>query len=376
VYYDAPAQLRYMASNLLLRDGGTTESPSYNTARLETVPIMALVRQLRNLHPERFPAQEFPVLFDHPNYRAMFGYFTDLVCIEKYLPVIGDMGSATLAKPAQTATLAYGSLGAHATVAYGQYGDAKLAQTAVFSRAVPTEPDFFADTALLDRVRQAGEAAGSHIARQTQAMDGYKLAILRDGDGEQQRALWSFYGALLTHGQPGPLEIGLMAKGLDLLPSIGYPQSWKDAGTWEGHVLTHNTVCVDRANPGGDVGRLLALVKTPWCQWLELDRERVASGVTEFRRQVLMVSLGAEDFYVVDILDVLGGGEHHLSYHGPQAPVTTSGPGPLSPGPGHACRAGDEVRRDVRGRRRAQAPRPVLPADRGATGQAGGILVG
>ena len=57
-------------------------------------------------------------------------------------------------------------------------------------------------------------------------------------ESDNQRALWTLYGSPLTHGHNDPLTIGLFAKGLDLLPAIGYPESWKDAGVWESHILT------------------------------------------------------------------------------------------------------------------------------------------
>ena len=59
-YYQAPAQLRHMASNLLFKDGGTTESPNYNTARLHTVPIMQMVERIRARRPEEIPTGRYP----------------------------------------------------------------------------------------------------------------------------------------------------------------------------------------------------------------------------------------------------------------------------------------------------------------------------
>lgn len=325
VYYQGPAQIRYMASNLLLKDGGTTESPNYNTARLSTVPIMQMVERIRALHPDQFPEERYPSLFAHPKYQAMFDYFTDIVCIEHYVPVIGDSGGGTPVKPAQPTALDYGYLGGYSLDAFRQYGDAKFAQVASYGGLLAKGPEFFVDTGVAERARAAADKAGPHIGRSSQAMDGYKLAILRDGKGDNQRALWAFYGSTLTHGQGDYMQIGLFAKGLDLLPGIGYPQSWKDADAWEAHALTHNTVVVDQSNPGGDVGRLLGFVPTPLAQWMEMDKERVAPGVSTYRRNVALVSVSEKDCYAIDVFEVRGGVDHHLSYHGPQAQVTTSG---------------------------------------------------
>jgi oligo-alginate lyase len=325
VYYAAPAQIRYMASNLLFRDGGTTESPSYSTARLDTVPLLRLVERLRKLHPDQFPEREYPLLFDNPKYRAMFSFFTDLVCIERFMPVIGDMGGDTLAKPVSPESLHYGYLGSYAADAFEQYGEAKFAQAAFYSGAVSDRAGFHTDVELNAKIKAAAEQAGPHILRKSQVLDGYKIGLLRDGEGDNQRTLWDFYGSLQAHGQNDSLQVGLFAKGLDLLPGIGYPQSWKDVGLWEAHPLTHNTVCIDREYTGGDFGRMLGFVDSSAAQWMQVEKEGVGADVSVYRRTLALVKLSDEDCYAVDIFDVKGGGEQHLSYHGPQAPTTTGG---------------------------------------------------
>jgi hypothetical protein len=255
----------------------------------------------------------------------MFDYFTDLVGIEKHIPVIGDMGSSALVKAAQQEGLNYGYLDGYALEAFEHYGDTKFAQAAQYGGSLAGAEGLADPQSVAARAREAALKAGPHVRRDSQVMDGYKLAFLREGEGDNQRALWSYYGATLAHGQPDPLMVGLFAKGLDLLPGIGYPQSWKDAGVWEGHVLTHNTVCVDQGNPGGAEGRMLGFVKTPVVQWMQLDREGVAPGVDLFRRTLVTVKLNDREGYAVDLFEVHGGSEHHLSYHGPQADVTTEG---------------------------------------------------
>lgn len=324
VYYTAPGQVRYLAANLLLKDGGTTESPSYNTARLAFVPLLKLVDRIQKLHPDQFPQDRYPLLFKDPKFRAMFDYFTDMVCIEKYMPAIGDMGSAP-GKPTQTTSLNYGYLGSYSLDAFAQYGDTKFAQAAYYTGALPTGEGMDVDQALVARAREQALAAGPHIQRESQIMDGYKLAFLRDGEKDDQWDLWTFYGSPLTHGHNDPLTIGLYAKGVDLLPGIGYPQSWKDAGAWESHILTANTVCVDRQGGEGYEGRLLGMARTPAAQWLQLDKDDVSAGVDLYRRTLVSVKLNARDGYLVDLFDVHGGSEHHLAYHGPQAEVTTQG---------------------------------------------------
>jgi len=70
VYYTAPGQVRYMAANLLLKDGGTSESPSYSS-----IPWLRAADQARGAAaeaaPGSIPAGTLPVAVADPKFRAM-----------------------------------------------------------------------------------------------------------------------------------------------------------------------------------------------------------------------------------------------------------------------------------------------------------------
>ncbi|MBI2439819.1 MAG: heparinase II/III family protein [Lentisphaerae bacterium] len=82
----------------------------------------------------------------------------------------------------------------------------------------------------------------------------WNLAILRSGQGAREHAFWLHYGSGGTHGHTDPLNLGLFAKGLDLMPDLGYPPlqvADRERVHWYLQPAAHNTVVVDNAmRPG------------------------------------------------------------------------------------------------------------------------------
>ena len=78
----------------------------------------------------------------------------------------------------------------------------------------------------------------------------WHLAILRAGGGDAARAAWVSYDSWGQHGQASGMNIGLFAKGLDLMPENGYAPL-QIAGfqgphfDWYWSTAMHNTVVVD-----------------------------------------------------------------------------------------------------------------------------------
>ncbi len=89
----------------------------------------------------------------------------------------------------------------------------------------------------------------------------WHLAILRSGKSNNSRALWLDYDAGLAcslypsggHSQQDCLNLGLFAKGLDLMPDFGYPPvqygGWEsERAKWYHSTAAHNTVLVNNAD--------------------------------------------------------------------------------------------------------------------------------
>ena len=140
--------------------------------------------------------------------------------------------------------------------------------------------------------------------RPSEFLDGYGLGILRSGQGQNQRDATLFYGGVRGHAHYDPLMLGLHGFGRDLLPNIGYPQSWNFAHAWEWSLFTHNTVVVDRdESPCSTVVGSLTVwaakggrrpghggLQTPYR--VQEPRGEKGPDVTDYRRMVVLVDLG------------------------------------------------------------------------------------
>jgi hypothetical protein len=157
----------------------------------------------------------------------------------------------------------------------------------------------------------------------------WHIAILRSGEGENERALWLQYDSMGGHGHANHMNLGLFAKGLDLLPDFGYkPVQFGGWGSpranWYGKSPAHNTVVVDGADHGNGGGKT-----TLWANGREFRAIRASGpepvGVQQFERTAALVDVSERDAYILDVFRVVGGKDHAKftgSYFGK---VTTQG---------------------------------------------------
>lgn len=324
LYYRVYGPMRYFG-NLLGPDGSSFESPGYNSARLNMLEAMDVVDRFFAAHPE-LSRDRFPSLWDDPRFAAQFDYYTDLVLLDRWLPAIGDAGGETVIperRPADRLSLVSPGVAAKA---WQRYRTPRLARLAYGYEDTAPLPSLWDDVPLKE-LATARRRAPDAIERRTQALDDYGLALLRSGEGEEGRVLWLWYGRLLDHGHEDGLSIGFAARGLDLLPELGYPKSWTHAGRWEAHSLVHNTLTVDESAlpTGRERGRLELLSALPGFQVVEARAGLPDDEPPQARRLLALVDVDAADCYALDLYTVRGGSSHTLSYHGPQGPVTVEG---------------------------------------------------
>ena len=345
LYYKSTGPLRTFASNSLFKDGGGAESIGYNTSKLAMFPTMEKVEQLRKLHPLEIDTARYPVMWDEPKLKAMVGsYFMDLITLDRYYPGVGDCTPEPM-HPTDRDRGLRTLLGGYGETVYRQYGDERAATTLMDSTGKISHASIFKKP-IDDEVRRAVEKLGTFLPRETQLFDGYRLAIARSGSDEDQRALWTFYGAHPAHLHHDPMNLGFEALGKALLPDLGYPKSWDFAGAWEQHIATHNTVMIDRKNPTiHDFGRLISLQSANGVEMIDSQEDpyRTADlafgesphpsplpqrgeGDRLYRRTSLMIDLSPQDCYMADIFRVRGGTEHWQSWHGPAVPPVYEGP--------------------------------------------------
>jgi len=163
---------------------------------------------------------------------------------------------------------------------------------------------------------------------------------LRSGTGENEGTLWIDYDAGERHSHADGMNIGLFAKGLDLIPEFGYPPvgygGWESQkARWYTKTAAHVTVAVDgkdqkRVNSGMTtlfVGQTVSLPLTNGQRFQAIrcsDPAMIdgaprgdpgAADGARYERTVALVDLDDSDSYVIDSFIVSGGKDHAKFFH-------------------------------------------------------------
>jgi hypothetical protein len=178
------------------------------------------------------------------------------------------------------------------------------------------------------------------------------LGILKSGTGNDTRALWLDYDIGGNHCHADAMNIGFIARGIDLLPGFGYPPvqfgGWYSArAIWYRMTASHNTVVVDGQDQmTGLWQRESAPLKnqldplkrqsrgqtTLWCTTPSLGAIR-ASGphlleqtdMSQYERTVALIDIDDQNSYVFDCFRVIGGKDHAKFIHGHMGSLSTTG---------------------------------------------------
>jgi len=275
-----------------------------------------------------------------PRIREMYRFHIDTLCIGHYYPRSGDTGTYGMR--------AGGYAGAPFTrnpgVGPSMYtllanlheltGDPAFAQTLIAANGGETEGlpyDLFAENpeGLQGRMRAVLDEHGPEPKLDSVNKPEWHLAILRSGEGLNARALWLDYDSGGGHGHLDGMTLGLFARGLDLLPDLGYPPvqygGWDSPrAAWYIGTLSHNTTVVDRAGQAAASG-----TTTLWADGEQFRAVRASgaaiAGGQQFERTAAMVDVSAEDFYVLDVFRVVGGQEHARFVQSLPGEATTDG---------------------------------------------------
>ena len=318
-------------TNGLTRKGGGHESPNYNTIKCDFIRVNRLMDQVRARRPDLFPLDKYPDLFGGEKARRLFDFFIDVMILDTFLPSIGDSGGIYPMRRAKPHGYSY--LRAEYLYAFERYGDPRHARacTAYEGKTVPKGELF--ERYLAEEIEAALARPESRITRESRVLDGYGLGILESGRGEDGRAALLNYASLIGHRQCDHLSLLLFARGVDLLPDLGYPFSWEYRWTWDSNSMAHNTVTVDETQPVQDIGgqgwvfasadgvHVISASHDPY------PAGRIALGKPDakmtdlYQRTVLLVDVDPKRFYVVDLFAVNGGEQHDQSWHGPLVKV-------------------------------------------------------
>jgi hypothetical protein len=151
----------------------------------------------------------------------------------------------------------------------------------------------------------------------------WRLAVLRHSRAPDA-AVWIDYdsvpeSAIKNHYHFDAMNLGIFAKGLDLLPELGYPAvqygDWHTPqALWTKKTASHNTVVVDGVDQKGGPSESVIWKGDGPVQVIRA-RSPQQYGGTAYERTLVMVESSASDFYVLDVFDVAGGKRHAKHTH-------------------------------------------------------------
>ena len=276
----------------------------------------------------------------NPRLHAMYRFHLDTWCLGHYYPRVGDTGSFAARNDYYAGVVFSRNPGVGPSAytlmwdLYEATGDkdfARLMYAANGNRVEGIPYDLFADKpeALQQRLQSVIAEAGPEIRLKSVNKTQWCLGILRSGQGADERALWLDYDSGFGHGHADGMNLGLFAKGLDLLPDFGYPPvqygGWgSPRARWYTRSIAHNTVVVDGLNQQGGSGKT-----TLWADGDRVHAIRASApqliGGKQFERTAMLVDVSATDFYVVDLFRVVGGKEHVKFVHSAFGSITPDG---------------------------------------------------
>ena len=328
--YDGEGRMRVFATNAFFRDGAPYESTGgYNGMHVVAFgPIVDAVEHLRALRPDVYTEERYPALSKSRRYRSVFDFDMETVTIDRSYPYIGDTGSWPAYAPLQQKiTWQGGGAGAYEH-AYRLFRDPKYAWALAGSPGwTPSEGFPFTR----EQVEREAAKQPANWNDRSALHDGYGIAILRGGQGDNKRAFWMRYGCARGHMQDDMLDIGLQGFQGILLSHMGYPRNW---GYWEYSWTSHHLArqipfqnMTAQAQTLADAGPVhLAEVRAQaYSNRVDAGEGYILPPDDWQRRMIALVDVGPEQFYCVDFYRISGGKEHWWAFHAQEGDFTTQG---------------------------------------------------
>jgi hypothetical protein len=314
----------------------------------------------------------------HPRLPQMWRFFIDTWCAnQKYYPLTGDtmhvaapvddyVGVAFLKDHGISATghmsgVIAPSMYSFLWQLYEITKDPAFAQ--VIYKANDAKSDglpydlFVGDPAAFGRqLKSVIDEHGAKLQLSSINKQQWHLGILRSGKGDASRAAWLDYDAGGNHGHLDGLNLGLFARGLDLMPDLGYPPvqfgGWgSQRAQWYTTTAAHNTVLVNGAQQSSAAGKTTLWAPGDGFSAMSASAPGLNSGITStFERTIALADVSPEDSYLLDIFRVAGGSDHIKSFFSHFGTIETPG---LSMEP-----ASDFAHPQMRNVKVARNPRP------------------
>lgn len=277
----------------------------------------------------------------HPNLRQTYRFHIDTLCLQQYYPRVGDTGGFAQ-KTEQYVGVRFskvsGLLPSMYTFLWRLYersGDVAYVQALYRANdnGVAGLPyDLFIEDC--EKVQQSVEgiiaAEGVAICNESMNKEEWHLALLRSGQRDQERVVWLDYDTGGRHGHLDGLNMGLFAKGLDLMPDFGYPPV--HMGGWDGDLFhwylntaSHNTVVVDGQNQKKPVDGVTKLWASGDCFRVVQASCEAVYDIPRYERTLIMIDISDTDSYMLDLFQVAGGRDHAKFMHSHFGLATTGG---------------------------------------------------
>lgn len=326
-----------MIAEAVAVDGVTGEKGLENYSAIVLHFLAEFLAALERMSPGYLATQ----IERHPAIARTYRFHIDTWCLEKFYPAIGDSGTFASEAPAcrslpfsRDISLAP-SMFTFSWALYEATGD--LDYVRILHRAndrsvedLPYDIAAGDPEAFQQDVQRVIDAEGETLETGSINFESWHLAILRSGKGEHERAFWMSYDTGRRHGHLNGLNIGLYARGQNLLPDFGYLPVHR--GGWVGpHVdwykssSAHNTVTIDHQNQTIDTEGETRL----WRIEDGVQTIKVAApsmyGISVYERTCVMVDIDDEHFYIVDVFRVEGGSSHDFFLRGPESALSTNG---------------------------------------------------
>jgi oligo-alginate lyase len=327
--YDGEGMMRSFVTNGYFRDGAPFESTGgYNGAHVTYLaPVVDDIERLRQLRPDAYPESTYPSLSRSRRYHNIFDFCMDTVTIDRSLPYIGDGGSWPCYSKLSKITW-HDADAAAFEHAYRLFRDPKFAWALTHSPAWNPSSNF-----PLTRDEAQREAAQwpDDWNDRSSLHDGYGIAILRSGQGDQKRALWMKYGQARSHTQDDLMDIGLQGHQGILLTHMGYPRNW---GCWEPSWTSHHvarqipfpamSAHIELFAEAGPV-RLAEARAGAYVDRVEQGQGYELPPQVWQRRTIALVDVAPDRFYGVDLYRISGGEEHWWAFHAQEGEFATQG---------------------------------------------------
>ena len=312
-----------------------------------TIQAMAMfLGEFAKADPDFLP----DVLKRHPRLHQTYRFHIDTRCLGRYYPLSGDTGwfagpmdeykGVHFLEPGfSKKSFSYWTYlpPSSYTFLWNLYkltGDAAFVQTLYLGNKCRIEGlpyDLYAEDAqaVCEGIRKVIEREGEQVRLGSVNKQQWHIAILRSGEWADARALWLDYDSGGGHGHADGMNLGLFAKGFDLLPEFGYPPvqfgGWgSPRARWYTMTAAHNTVVVDGANTAAGAGET-----TLWTDGEHLKAIRASgpamNGGNRYERTAVLVDVSPEAFYVVDVFRVAGGTDHTKFVHSHFGEATATG---------------------------------------------------